>query len=334
MKTAGEFIERFLFIIILSSFVMITGPGVSAVYGQEALPGKIKAAVERSPLSGQGKTEILDAAGRALRAGIPADDVEIIISRGGDRGVGAGTTRELIDTAAKAREKGLPVRPVLNRIEQGLSKGVAPERIAAASRNLTEKLSAAKPIVGEFLGRDVRPGSGKDREYAIETVARALERSIPADAIARTGKQIRERRGSVVLFDKAVHTLTSLTENGMSVESASRLVHSAVERGFTEKDLSKMERDVVEGLEKGKRMDDVVRSTESEISHEQKGKDRGGDRGRGGPRESGSERGRDREKDRGDRIDRGDRGDHGDHSGDRIDRGDRGGSGKGGPHGQ
>jgi hypothetical protein len=321
MKTAGESMERFLFIIILSSFVMITGPGGAAAYGQEALPGKIKAAVERSPLSDQGKAEILDAAGRALRAGIPADDVEIIISRGRDRGVGAGTTRELIDTAVKAREKGLPVRPVLNRIEQGLSKGVAPDRIAAASRNLTEKLSAAQPIVGELIGRGVGPGSDKDREYAIETVARALERSIPADAIARTGKQVGERRGSVVLFDKAVHTLTSLTESGMPVESASRLVRSAVDRGFTEKDLSKMERDVVEGLEKGKRMDDVVRSTESEISHEQKGKDRGSDRGRGGPRESGSERGRDKDTDRGDR---------GDHS----DRGDRGGSGKSMPRGQ
>src|SRR5512147_2148138 len=314
MKTVSGLRERFFAVIILSSFVMIMGLGGAAASGQEALPEKIKEAVERSPLSGQGKAEILDAAGRALRAGIPADDVEIIISRGRDRGVEAGTTRELIDTAVKAREKGLPVRPVLNRIEQGLSKGVAPDRIAAASKNLTDKLSAAKPIVGEFIGRGVGPGSDKDHEYAIETVARALERSIPADAIARTGKQVRERRGSVVLFDKAVHTLTSLTENGMPVDSASRLVRSAVERGFTEKDLSKMERDVVEGLEKGKRMDDVVRSTESEISHDQKGKDRGSDRGRGGSRDSGSERGRDRDRE----PDRGDRGDHG----------DRGGSGK------
>src|SRR5512134_2099421 len=286
MKTVSGLRARFFVVIILLSLVMITGLGGAAASGQEALPEKIKAAVERSPLSGQGKAEVLDAAGRALRAGIPADDVEIIISRGRDRGIGAGETRELIDTAVKAREKG---RPVLNRIEQGLSKGIAPDRIAAASRNLTEKLAAAEPMVGELIGRGVRSGSDTDREYAVETVARALERSIPADAIARTGKQIRERRGSVVLFDKAVHTLTSLTENGMPVESASRLVHSAVERGFTEKDLSKMERDVVEGLEKGKGMDDVVRSTESEISREQKGKD-GGDRGRGGARESGSER--------------------------------------------
>ena len=318
MKTATAFMERFLFIIALSSFVVIAGPGGTAAYGQETLPEKIKAAVERSPLPGQDKAELLDAAGRALRAGIPADDVEIIISRGRERGVGAGATRELIDTAVKAREKGLPVRAVLNRIEQGLSKGVPPDKIAAASRNLSEKLSTAQPIVGELIGRGLKSGGDKDREYAVETVARALERSIPADTIARTGRQVNERRGSVVLFDKAVHTLTSLTENGMPVESASRLVRSAVERGFTEKDLGKMERDVVEGLGKGKRMDDVVRSTESGISHEGKGEDRGSDRGRGGSRESGSERGKDKDRD----TDRGDRGGSGDRGG------------KGGSHGQ
>ncbi|HET7318145.1 MAG TPA: hypothetical protein VFK23_03305, partial [Nitrospirota bacterium] len=108
MKTVRGLRESFFVIIILSSFVMIMGLGGAAASGQEVLPEKIKAAVERSPLSGQGKAEILDAAGRALRAGIPADDVEVIISRGRDRGVGAGTTRELIDTAVKAREKGLP----------------------------------------------------------------------------------------------------------------------------------------------------------------------------------------------------------------------------------
>ena len=309
MKTAIAFMERFLFIIVLSSFVVIAGPGGTAAYGQETLPGNIKEAVERSPLPDQGKAELLDAAGRALRAGIPADDVEIILSRGRERGVGAGATRELIDTAVKAREKGLPVRPVLNRIEEGLSKGVPPDKIAAASRNLSEKLSTAQPIVGELIGRGLKSGSDKDREYAVETVARALERSVPADTIARTGRQVNERRGSVVLFDKAVHTLTSLTENGMPVESASRLVRSAVERGFTEKDLGKMERDVVEGLGKGKRMDDVVRSTESGISHERKGEDRGSDRGRGGSRESGSERGKDKDTDRGDRGGKG--GSHG-----------------------
>ncbi len=306
------------FIIILSFFIVSAGLAAAA-YAQETLPEKIKAAVERSPLPSQGKAEISDAAGRALNAGIPADDVEIIISRGRDRGIGAGTTRELIDTAVKARAMDLPVRPVLDRIEQGLSKGVPPEKIAAASRNLSEKLSEARPIVSELIRSGVRSGAEKDREYAVETVARALERSIPANTIARTGRQVKDRQGSVVLFDKAVHTLTSLTENGMPVESASRLVRSAVERGFTEKDLTKMERDVVEGLGKGRKVDDVVKSTESEISHEPKGEDRGSDRGRGGSHESGSERGKD-----GDRSGR-----DGDHGGKGGDHG-----GKGGSHGQ
>jgi hypothetical protein len=84
----------------------------------------------------------------------------------------------------------------------------------------------------------------------------------------------------------------------MPADSASRLVNSAVGRGFSEKDLTKMEREVVEGLGKGKRMDDVVRSTESEIRHDGKGESRRDDRGRGS-RDSGSDRGRDRDRDSG-----------------------------------
>jgi hypothetical protein len=278
----------------LAAALAIFSAAGAAAEPEQAMPEQIKTAVERSAFSQAEKAEVLDAAGRALRTGIPADDVAIIVTRAQDRKAGADTTKALLKTVVETGEKGLPIGPVLNRIEQGLSKGISPEKVSASSRRLADKLSAAQPIVNDLVRGGVAEGSGRDRAYAIETVARALERSIPADAILRAGTQVRERKGSVVLFDKAVHTMTNLIENGMPADSASRLVNSAVGRGFSEKDLTKMEREVVEGLGKGKRMDDVVRSTEPEIKHDGKSEPLRDDRGRGS-RDSGSDRGRDRD---------------------------------------
>jgi uncharacterized protein YoaH (UPF0181 family) len=292
---------------LAAAIVLLFAVGVAVA--EQASTGQIRSLVEKSQYSSADKAELLDAADRALQAGIPADDVEIIITRGRERRVDATTTKKLLDTAVKVREQGLPVRPVLNRIEQGLSKGVPPERISAASERLAEKMAEAEPIVSGLVRSGVKAESGRDREYAIETVARALEKEISKDAIAGAGERVKERRGSVALFDKAVHTMTNLMDSGMSSGSASRIVHEAVKKGFSEKDLTKMEREVVEGLEKGKRIDDVVKSTESGIKGEGKSDGRRHERdGRredmrddrsGSSRDSGSDRVREPDRDRG-----------------------------------
>jgi uncharacterized protein YoaH (UPF0181 family) len=307
MKTF-KWIERSLALVFATVVILVAGPGAAAA--EQAAHDQIRSLVEKSQFSPADKAELLDAAGRALRAGIPADDVEIIITRGREQRVDAKTTGELLDTAARVQGQGLPVRPVLNRIEQGLSKGIPPERISDASRKLAEKLAEAEPIVSGLVRGGVKAGSGRDREYAIETVARALEKAVSKDAITGAGERVKERRGSVALFDKAVHTMTNLMDSGMSSGSASRIVHEAVKKGFSEKDLTKMEREVAEGLGKGKRIDDAVKSTESEIRGEgKKGDgsrdDRDGRRDEirddrsGRSRDSGSDRVRDPDRDRG-----------------------------------
>lgn len=261
--------KRSFLLYLAAAMVLYFAAGGGAA-AEQAATDQIKSSIERSQFSSADKAELLDAAGRALQAGIPVDDVEIIITRGRERRADVETTKKLLDTVVKVREQGLPMRPVLNRIEQGLSKGVPPERISAASERLAEKMAEAEPIVSGLVRGGVKAESGRDREYAIETVARALEKSVSKDAITGAGERVKERRGSVALFDKAVHTMTNLMDSGMSSGSASRIVHEAVKKGFSEKDLTRMERDVVEGLKRGKQMDDVIKSSESEIKGERK----------------------------------------------------------------
>jgi len=126
MKILGDSTKRPQAAFLIGAFTILFAAGAAAL--EQALPGQIREAVERSALSQAEKTEVLDAAGRAFNAGIPADDVAIIVTRARDRQAGADATKALLKTVVEVQEKGLPTGPVLNRIQQGLSKGIPPRR--------------------------------------------------------------------------------------------------------------------------------------------------------------------------------------------------------------
>jgi hypothetical protein len=185
------------------------------------------------------------------------------------------------------------MRPVLDRIEQGLSKGVPAERISSAAQGLAEKLATARPIVNDLVRSGIKPVPGRGHDDTIETVARALEKSIPEDAIMRTGEKVKEQKGSITLFAKAVDTMTTFTASGMTTDRASRLVHAALDKGYSEKDMEKMEKTLFDDLKKGRSMDEAATGMESRMNrddlHEGRGRIggeqmRGPGSGMGGPR--------------------------------------------------
>ena len=258
-------------LIAIAAVIVLTA---SAAAAEHELPAAVRDAIGQTRYSTEERNTLSTQAERAIRAGIPADDVATIITRSNSRGADSATARQFLDTAAKTQEQGLPARPVLNRIQQGLAKGVPADQVAAATDRLAGRLQDARPIVDRVVESGVSAGSGKDRDYAMETVARALEKSVPHEAIAGAGTRVRDRKGSVALFDKSVGTMSSLVENGMEPASAARIVQDAISRGSSEKDLSKLEREVSEGLKKERRQRDEGLKDRKE--------DRKDDRGRSG----------------------------------------------------
>ena len=79
-----------------------------------------------------------------------------------------------IDIAVKVKNQNLPVRPVLDRIQQGLSKGVPTDRIMGVTGMLAEKLSVANTIVNDLIKSGVKAGSGTAKEETVQTVARGF----------------------------------------------------------------------------------------------------------------------------------------------------------------
>ncbi|MHB8844755.1 MAG: hypothetical protein ACYC7L_08385 [Nitrospirota bacterium] len=253
----------------------LTAPASAAAgNGDSGLP-----ALEQSSFTREEKQAVSGQVRAALVAGVPADDLEIIMTRGLARGVNAATLGHFLETSARVAQEGLPVRPVLDRIEQGLSKGVPPERIDAAGRGLADGLAKARPLVEGLLRNGLPAGSAGAHDAALEAVARAHEQSLPAGMLQALGKTVSEQGGSLDQFERAVRTLSFLAGSGMRAETAERIIRVCVERNCAERDYGRMERTVSDLVRQGRGMDDIVRAADREV-REARGAGEGRDSGR------------------------------------------------------
>jgi hypothetical protein len=246
---------------------LISLAGISGAFAAESgHQDAIQRALASSTLSPGDQAVVRTRAAAAIDAGVPAEDVEIIVSRGLSRGADAGAVNRFLDISVSAKRSGLPVGPIVDRIEQGLSKGVPAERIAAASERLSGKLMAARPVVDALIREGVASRGSTEREEAIEATARAFEMSIPPKAIEGMGAAVRGKGGALTLFTGAVDTATYFAGSGMSSKTAARLVQSAVKKGSSERDLNAMVRRMAEEMKQGTKAEDVA----AKIEHENK----------------------------------------------------------------
>lgn len=225
---------------------------------------RVRKALAASPLSRTEQAAVEATASAALKAGVPPEDVSIIVTRSVERGADAGTINRFLDAGVAAKHGDLPLGLVTDRIEQGLSKGVPPDRVAGAAERLAEKLRQAKPIVDNLLQKGLQQGRGSERHEATGAAARALERSIPAAAVEDLGAAVRARQGTLRLFTRALDTTAYFAGSGMSPEAATQLVRHAVEKGYTEQDLDGMVRRMAAELGRGMKAQDAGARMERE----------------------------------------------------------------------
>jgi hypothetical protein len=238
----------------------------------------VRRVLEASTFPRAAQVEVNTRAAAAMRAGVPAEDVEIIVSRAVGHGADAGAINRLLDTGMSVKKEGLPVRPVLDRIEQGLSKGVQTERIIAASQRLAQKIAAAQPLVDTLIRKGMTSRRGNEREAAIASAARALEKSMSARDIEAMGAAVRNKGGSLMLFAGAMDTATYFAASGVSPKTAMRLVRDAVEKGSSEHDLGAMVRRMDDEMKQGTKAEDAAGKMERGNMQEEQGMDHGMER--------------------------------------------------------
>ncbi len=261
---------------------------------------------------------------------LSARDLSDIQRLGKARGHSQQDIESLVDRARHIEGSGLPHEPIVNKIKEGLAKGVPLSRISPVLRKMEGNLREAHDILAEHRGRDNRENT-EDRR-ATEVLAEALGRGVTRDnvrALKESGRGGKRRLDSSSLaFGAKGLALTG--EGGVSHQDGTPLVGEAIRQGFQPHELLDLGREMKKRGRELKqdriRLKDIQKALARGERADRIFNDR---RGRGSGRGGGN---RDRDRFDDDNSGKGDRGDRSrgrDSRGDRIERSDRSGRGGG-----
>lgn len=287
---------------------------------------------------------------------ITAQDRDSITRLGLAQGRSESEITPLFDHVSKAGERGLPTESLLNKVREGLAKGVEPKRIDPVLRQMTSRLESAHEVLQEAASRGMEEGN---RQRAIETMAEALSRGTTVDEVRELSRLSQDGRHKATQEELAAGAkgLAVMKEGRVPSKDGTALVGEGIKQGYRASELLDLSREVKrrgsdfeegraslkalrEQVRRGERSDRLFKDDDRSGSGSGSGSDRG-DRGDRGGRDSREDSSRDRSErqdrsggghrsdriDRPDKVERPDRIERPDRL-DRLERSDRSGSGR------
>jgi hypothetical protein len=180
--------------------------------------------------------ELAAALANARQAGVPAEPIDDLLSRGADAGFTDEQLTTLVRTLAALAADELPAGPVLDRVFQGTAKQVAPDRIVTAALRSSERIRQAGRVVDGVLPASA-PGLAKEpaRRRLIDQSAFALDRGVSEEALRETLTGFSDGTTPVERWRSAqapVLAVTSLTAEGVPAPEGLEVVREAWQAGF------------------------------------------------------------------------------------------------------
>jgi DNA-binding transcriptional MerR regulator len=265
---------------------------------------------------------LLWGAGPAVAETISVQDQEQIERLRMAQGFSAEEVHQLIEQVNKAGENGLPPEPLVNKVKEGLAKGVDPKRIDPVLRLMVGHFEAAQGVLQDAGNRGTLDLSAGNRQRALETMAEALARGVTSEEVRDLARVSQEGKLKVTSETLAAgaKSLAVIKEAKISSKDGTVLVSEGLRQGYRSSELVDLAREIKRRGPEFQEGRASIRALQEQMARGDRGDKLFRDSDHGG---SG----------RGDRMERsggGDRGDRGDRggSGDRGDRGDR--SGRGG----
>lgn len=280
---------------------------------------------------------VLLTTGSVWAESLSMQDRDAITRLGSAQGRSVNEITSLLDHVSKAGERGLPTESLLNKVREGLAKGVEPNRIDPVLRQMTSRLESAYEVLQEAGSRGMEEGN---RQRAIETLAEAFARGATLEEVrelARISQHEGKQKATQEILAAGAKSLAVMKEGKISPEDGTALIGEGITHGYRSSELLDLGREVkrrgsdfYEGRASLKALREQVRRGErGDRLFKDKDRDESGNRsggGRGDRNDRGDRGGRedsDRERvDRSDRLDRSDRSERGDRS-DRIERPER-----------
>ncbi|MCP9440462.1 MAG: hypothetical protein NNA20_06070 [Nitrospira sp.] len=250
---------------------------------------------------------------------LSVQDREAIMRLGATQGHSETEITSLLEHVNKAGERGLPTDSLLNKVREGLAKGIEPRRIDLVLRQMTSRLESAHEVLEEAKGRGIAEGN---RQRALETLAEAFARGATVDEVRELSRLSQEGRHKVTQDELAAGAkgVAVMKEGRIPSKDGMALVSEGIKQGYRAVELLDLSREVKRRGADFERDPASLNALREQISRGERRdrlfKDEDRNRSGGGDR-----------NERGGRDDRKDRDDRHDSARERVDRSDRSGRG-------
>lgn len=178
---------------------------------------------------------LLKEAEKAIQSGVSLEDTEKIIQESLKIKGNAYTIISLLSLLSDVKKDNLPTSPLINKIEEGLAKGISPAKIIVSIREKSENLYFAKYLVEQsFLEEtDIR---GKSE--AIEILASSFASNITEDMITDIFTEAIHNKKDIEDIAGAITALSNLLNLEISDTSARVIAKDLLNEGYSSKDMA------------------------------------------------------------------------------------------------
>ena len=185
--------------------------------------------------------------GQSMTWALSQQEVSEISQMGAAQGRSAEEMQRFIEHAERLESQGLPPGPLLDKIKEGLAKGVEPNRMDSVLTKMSTNLESADGLLKETSGfQQLSPMS---RARSLEVLSEAIGRGVSPEEV----RTMRQAPGNTEIRPEQLaygaKGLALMKEGGVPAEARQNLMASAVRSGFDSPSLLNLGREVKERRE-------------------------------------------------------------------------------------
>jgi len=217
--------------------------GLLALVLAAAPPLEVNAQTDRAAVT----NALTKSVEEARKAGVPDTTVITLLSLGYENGVEPASMAELVRITGEIRKKGLPLEPFVDKIAEGVAKRVPAASIENLLNQKQQDYQFAQSITVAYLkkhGIRQQPTSGD-----LSAIAESLYSGMTRQDLTLT----MERAPAVPLFSlkRVIDVQASLKQAGFDPKLSDRIISTALERNFFERQRRGFVRAILAAKRKG-----------------------------------------------------------------------------------
>jgi hypothetical protein len=228
-----------------------------------AVTGELADLIQRKIAGSQERELVSGSADKATGDGVPAQLLADVARVSLDNGVTASGLASFFDLLASSARDGIPTGPLVEKVMEGLAKGVDEKRITRALRSVSGRLAAAGTLV-EPLSLE-----GEEREWLILSTADAMAAGMSKRSLAKVFEALVRRDGDSSLPPGKVVDMVKVG-SGYGVDQDKLVSYTQTlirNKSSDEKDIQRMINDLARAVQSGGGgdLDDLVDDERGEM---------------------------------------------------------------------